>query len=210
MSRTKGENVRRASSAPLVGENERGEPIPLQTIPAQQQPEGPPPKPEDLGLPWKDDALKGETSSKPKTDDQNENASPTGVNTGKNPNLPSDTKIDITEIPEKSIEENSHHVEVEGPSVKDTQNLTSSKSHSSTDPTVADILSNLKKRKLEGRIKRALRKQKPLTRHVPRTVKPTVNDEESSEKSVDDDVVIVSETASRRRTRASAAAMKII
>ncbi|GAA0183456.1 hypothetical protein LIER_30864 [Lithospermum erythrorhizon] len=61
--------------------------------------------------------------------------------------------------------------------------------------------------KLGGRIKRALRKSKPPTRHVPYFVKPTMNDEES-EKSVDDDVVVVSETTSRRRTRASAVAMK--
>ncbi|GAA0168591.1 hypothetical protein LIER_40598 [Lithospermum erythrorhizon] len=78
MARTKGENVRRASSTPLIGENERGEPVPLQTIPAQQQPEGQPPRSKDLGLPWKDDALVEETSSRPKTDDQNENAYPTG------------------------------------------------------------------------------------------------------------------------------------
>ncbi|GAA0183416.1 hypothetical protein LIER_42402 [Lithospermum erythrorhizon] len=207
MARTKGGNVRRASSAPLVGEKERGEHVPLQTIPAQQRPEGPPTKSEDLGLPWKDDTLKGETSSKPKTDDQNMNASPTDVNTSKNPNLSSDTKINVPEIPEKTIDEVSHHLEVEEPSVKDTQNLTGSKSHSSADPTVADIQSSLKKGKLGGRIKRALRKSKPPTRHVPHPVKPTVNDEES-EKSVDDDVVVVSETASRRRTRASAAAMK--
>ncbi|GAA0186528.1 hypothetical protein LIER_33816 [Lithospermum erythrorhizon] len=66
MARTKGGNVRRASSAPLIGKNKRGEPVPLQTIPAQQQPEGQPPRPKDLGLPWEENALVEETSSRPK------------------------------------------------------------------------------------------------------------------------------------------------
>ncbi|GAA0187383.1 hypothetical protein LIER_34671 [Lithospermum erythrorhizon] len=207
MARTKGGNVRRASSAPLIGENEKGEPVPLQTIPAQSLPREPPTKSEDLGLPWKDDTLKGDTSSKPRSADHDKSASPTNVETGKNPNLSSDSKIDVAESPKKTIDEDSHHLVVEEPSVKDTQNVTSSKSHSSADPTVADILTSLKKGKSGGRIKRVLRKSKPPTRHVPHPVKPTVSDEESK-KNVDDDVVIVSKTASRRRMRASTAALK--
>ncbi|GAA0154320.1 hypothetical protein LIER_37851 [Lithospermum erythrorhizon] len=217
MARTKGGTVRGASYVMQIGENERGEPIPLQTIPAQQQSEGQTPRLENLGLPWKDNALVGETSSRPDTDDHNENAPPTIENTGKNPKLSStsDPKVDNAEIPGESIKagDGSHHdsqnVEVEGSSVKDTPILSSPKSHSSADPTVAEILTKLGKGKVGGRIKRVLRKQKPLTRYVPQTVKPTVNDDESSKKILDnDDVVVVSETASRRRTRASASAIK--
>ncbi|GAA0160087.1 hypothetical protein LIER_16722 [Lithospermum erythrorhizon] len=82
MARTKGGNVRRASSALLIGENEKGEPVPLQTIPAQSLPREPPTKSEDLGLPWKDDKLKGDTSSKPRSADHDVSASPTNVKTG--------------------------------------------------------------------------------------------------------------------------------
>ncbi|GAA0139046.1 hypothetical protein LIER_35021 [Lithospermum erythrorhizon] len=81
MARTKGGNVRRASSAPLIGENEKGKPVPLQTIPAQSLPREPPTKSEDLGLPWKDDTLNGDTSSKPRSADHDMSASPTNVET---------------------------------------------------------------------------------------------------------------------------------
>ncbi|GAA0173046.1 hypothetical protein LIER_26745 [Lithospermum erythrorhizon] len=213
MARKKGGRIRGASSTPHIGENERGEPIPLQTIPAQQ-PEGQNPRPEILGLPWKDNAVVGETPSRADTDDHN--TPPTSKNTGKNPKLSStsESKRDNAEIPGESIEarDDSYHYSQnaggEGSSVKDTPIMASPKSHSSADPTVAEILTKLGKRKVGGRIKRVLRKQKPPIRYVPQTVKPTVNDGNSSENSSDDDVVVVSETASRRRTRASAAAIK--
>ncbi|GAA0184046.1 hypothetical protein LIER_31358 [Lithospermum erythrorhizon] len=225
MVKTRGGSVgsRGASTSTLIGENEKGEPIPLQIIPPRQQPEVPTPRTENLGLPWKEDTLVEEARSRAGNDDQNRHhdmdVPPTSDNIAKNPNplSASDAKVDNAETLESSIrdKDGSYHgpqgVEVEESSVKGTPNLSSPKSHSLVDPTVAEILTKLGKGRVGGRIKRVLRKQKPPVRHVPQTVKLIVVDTEndSSEKNLNnDDIVVVSETASRRRTRASVAALK--
>ncbi|GAA0174989.1 hypothetical protein LIER_28256 [Lithospermum erythrorhizon] len=85
------------------------------------------------------------------------------------------------------------------PSVKDTfgeDNYKTAKSHSSVEPTVADILTKLKGK----RVKRVLRKQGAPVKFVREKVPSPVKK--------DDDIIIVSSTASRRKTRSSDAALK--
>ncbi|GAA0161819.1 hypothetical protein LIER_18050 [Lithospermum erythrorhizon] len=110
----------------------------------------------------------------------------------------------------------SEFVENVQPNVKDTSFETSfkyAKSHSSVNPTVAEILDGLKKNAKGGRIKRALRKRAAPVRYKARNKNPSVKENVGKSTRVDqgsddDDVVVVSSTASMRRTRASVIALE--
>ncbi|GAA0164084.1 hypothetical protein LIER_19803 [Lithospermum erythrorhizon] len=103
------------------------------------------------------------------------------------------------------------------PSVKETSDETiykSAKTHSSVDPTVAEILVGMKWVKSSavrgGRIKRRLRKQGVVVRHERKNVTPSVEEvaEDSPVEKDDDDILVISSTTgkSMRRTQASIAA----
>ncbi|GAA0159725.1 hypothetical protein LIER_16435 [Lithospermum erythrorhizon] len=122
----------------------------------------------------------------------------------------SGVSVEEVNVPEKVSE----NVEGVNPSVNDTSNETSYKSaktHSSMDPTVPKILAGMKGTKAggvkRGRIKRNLRKQGILVRHVKRdspAMNPTVEEaavDSPGENQDDDDVVVVFYTTSRNRRR---------
>ncbi|GAA0169708.1 hypothetical protein LIER_24128 [Lithospermum erythrorhizon] len=191
-SRKKGSQNSRTSNR--VGMTADGQPIPLQVITPHpsQQAEIIVQKPKVLLLPWKDNVALEESNSEHREQFQPEHSGtnkgmcmhvpPTGDNVGKNPILGS-TSAEKVALGDVNHERGSKNVEGVQPDVKDTlveTSFKSAKTHSSGDPTVAEIL-------------------------VGSDVGEGVD---SLEENQDDDVVVVSYTVSRRRIRASVAALE--